>query len=102
MVRETEADAEYCPPKALDNEDGCYYALRIATDGDIRWLSKECCTAVRTLPDGCYLLAFPGKAYPLDFFTTICDKKVETEPFSGADAHLRVGYGQATVFGLGR
>ncbi|CAF2375159.1 BnaCnng05670D [Brassica napus] len=79
MVRETEADAEYCPPKALDNEDGCYYALRIATDGDIRWLSKECCTAVRTLPDGCYLLAFPGKAYPLDFFTTICDKKFPIE-----------------------
>lgn len=75
MVCEIEVDVKYCLLKVLDNEDGCYYVLRIVIDGDIRWLLKECCIVVRIFFDGCYLFVFFGKVYFFDFFIIICDKK---------------------------
>ncbi|KAG7580271.1 hypothetical protein ISN44_As08g000860 [Arabidopsis suecica] len=75
MFQPSEARNEnLCPTTAIDNVPGCFDALRKAAgDADFRWVTKVCCTAVRTLPDTCYLLVYPGKAYPIRIFKSICN-----------------------------
>ncbi|XP_010446030.1 PREDICTED: uncharacterized protein LOC104728797 [Camelina sativa] len=50
-----------CFTTAIDNVPGCFYAVKLVADGDFRWISRECCDAVRTLPDTCYLEVVFGK-----------------------------------------
>ncbi|AEE73647.2 hypothetical protein AtNW77_Chr3g0155591 [Arabidopsis thaliana] len=56
------------------NLPGCFYAVRLAADQDIRWLSRDCCEAVKTLPD-CLLLVFPYKALNTIILKRICVTK---------------------------
>ncbi|ESQ51224.1 hypothetical protein EUTSA_v10017595mg [Eutrema salsugineum] len=75
IFRQSEADANYCSTTAIDNVPGCFDAVRLASDFDFRWLSKDCCQAVRIFLDPCYLIVYPGKAYPIHFFQSICIDK---------------------------
>ncbi|KAG7575601.1 hypothetical protein ISN45_Aa03g000820 [Arabidopsis thaliana x Arabidopsis arenosa] len=69
-------DTPLCPTAAIDNQPGCFDALRLAAgDADFRWLNIDCCKAVRTLPDYCYLLVYPGRAFPINIFKSICNGK---------------------------
>ncbi|XP_010485505.1 PREDICTED: uncharacterized protein LOC104763821 [Camelina sativa] len=54
------------------NIPGCYDAVRLAAEADVRWLSRDCCRAVKILPD-CLLIAFPRKvALNTGIFKSIC------------------------------
>ncbi|ESQ44143.1 hypothetical protein EUTSA_v10006373mg [Eutrema salsugineum] len=66
---------ENCETTAIDNVPGCYDALRLASDSDFRWLSKDCCQAVSTFLDPCFLVCYPGKSYPIHFFQSACSLK---------------------------
>ncbi|AEE73641.1 hypothetical protein AtNW77_Chr3g0155531 [Arabidopsis thaliana] len=57
--------------RPIDNVDGCFDAVRLAADVDIKWLSRDCCKAVKTLDD-CLLLVFPNRAYNTNLFKEIC------------------------------
>ncbi|XP_010485055.1 PREDICTED: uncharacterized protein LOC104763372 [Camelina sativa] len=71
--RQSEArNTNLCFTTAIDNVPGCIYAVRLVADGDSRWISRECCDAVRTLPDTCYFEVVPGKAYPTNIFKSVC------------------------------
>ncbi|CAH2061569.1 unnamed protein product [Thlaspi arvense] len=59
---------------ALDKVSGCYDAVRLASGKDIRWLSSDCCKAVKTLPD-CLLMVYPDRAYRTSIFKSICVQK---------------------------
>lgn len=59
---------------ALDKVPGCFDAVRLASGKDIRWLSRDCCKAVKTLPD-CPLIVYPDRAYNTLIFKSICAKK---------------------------
>ncbi|ESQ56268.1 hypothetical protein EUTSA_v10026915mg [Eutrema salsugineum] len=59
---------------ALDNVPGCFDAVKLAADKDTRWLSIDCCKAVKTLPD-CLLIVYPDKAYNTEIFKSICVQK---------------------------
>ncbi|XP_020885953.1 uncharacterized protein LOC110229664 [Arabidopsis lyrata subsp. lyrata] len=58
----------------IANEPGCFDAVRLAADEDIRWLSRDCCEAVKRLPD-CLLLVFPTKALNTNILKSICIRK---------------------------
>ncbi|EOA32096.1 hypothetical protein CARUB_v10015345mg [Capsella rubella] len=59
----------------IDNIPGCFDAVRLAADADTRWLSSDCCKAVRTLPY-CLLVIFPTKlAVNTITLRNICIKK---------------------------
>ncbi|ESQ52181.1 hypothetical protein EUTSA_v10017888mg [Eutrema salsugineum] len=66
---------ENCDTTAIDKVPGCYDALRLASDSDYRWLSKDCCQAVSTFLDPCFLVCYPGKSYPINIFQDICSSK---------------------------
>lgn len=72
---EAQPNSNLCSTTAIDNVPGCFYAVRLAASGDLRWLSRDCCKAVRKLPDTCYLLVVPGKAYYTNIFRSICINK---------------------------
>ncbi|CAL9219219.1 unnamed protein product [Arabidopsis halleri] len=51
--------------------DGCFDALRLAAGLDFRWLSRDCCKAVKTL-DACLLVVYPHRAYNTYIFKNFC------------------------------
>ncbi|XP_010505482.1 PREDICTED: uncharacterized protein LOC104781998 [Camelina sativa] len=62
------------------NIPGCFDAVRLAAEADVRWLSRDCCRAVKILPD-CLLVAFPNKvALHTSIFKSICVGKFPPEP----------------------
>ncbi|XP_010417107.1 PREDICTED: uncharacterized protein LOC104702884 [Camelina sativa] len=62
------------------NIPGCFDAVRLAAEADVRWLSRDCCRAVKILPD-CLLVAFPRKvALHTSIFKSICVGKFPHEP----------------------
>ncbi|EOA32094.1 hypothetical protein CARUB_v10015343mg [Capsella rubella] len=77
VFRQSEAqpNSNLCSTTAIDNVPGCFDAVRLAADADFRWLSKDCCNAVETLPDTCFLVVVPGKAYYTNIFRSICISK---------------------------
>ncbi|AEE73648.1 hypothetical protein AtNW77_Chr3g0155601 [Arabidopsis thaliana] len=74
MFQPSEArNTNLCETTAIEKEPGCFDALRLAAgDADFRWLNRDCCRAVRTLNDTCLLLIYPGRAYPIRIFKSIC------------------------------
>ncbi|WZZ63426.1 hypothetical protein YC2023_063533 [Brassica napus] len=62
----------YCPLENINSIPGCFDALKLATGKDISKLTRACCRAVFSVSsDTCYLLLFPGKAYPIKIFRDI-------------------------------
>lgn len=71
---EAQQSTSICTPKQvapIDNVRGCVYAVKLAADSDTRWLSRDCCKAVKRLPD-CLLLVAPDRAYHTSIFKSIC------------------------------
>ncbi|CAN7052351.1 unnamed protein product [Brassica oleracea var. botrytis] len=63
----------YCPTENINSIPGCFDALKLASGKDYRRLTRDCCRAVfSVIPDTCFLLLFPGKAYPIKMFRNIC------------------------------
>ncbi|XP_056858391.1 uncharacterized protein LOC130507756 [Raphanus sativus] len=63
----------YCPLENINSIPGCFDALKAASGNDTRRLTRDCCRAVFSVnSDTCYLLLFPGKAYPIKMFRNIC------------------------------
>ncbi|CDY37532.1 BnaA05g33970D [Brassica napus] len=63
----------YCPTENINSIPGCFDALKLASGKDYRRLTRGCCRAVfSVIPDTCFLLLFPGKAYPIKMFRNIC------------------------------
>ncbi|KAG2273385.1 hypothetical protein Bca4012_086036 [Brassica carinata] len=63
----------YCPTENINSIPGCWDALKLASGKDTRWLSRDCCRAVYSVNSNvCYLLLYPGKAYPIKMFKDIC------------------------------
>ncbi|KAL0741971.1 hypothetical protein Bca4012_083484 [Brassica carinata] len=64
-----------CPKKtALDTVAGCFDAVKLASDNDTRLLTRECCQAVKALPE-CLLIVYPTRALNTLIFKAICAKK---------------------------
>ncbi|KAH0881741.1 LOW QUALITY PROTEIN: hypothetical protein HID58_069135 [Brassica napus] len=62
----------YCPTENINSIPGCFDALKLASGKDYRRLTRDCCRAVfSVIPDTCFLLLFPGKAYPIKMFRNI-------------------------------
>ncbi|CAG7878609.1 unnamed protein product [Brassica rapa] len=63
----------YCSTENINSIPGCFDALKLASGKDYRRLTRDCCRAVfSVIPDTCFLLLFPGKAYPIKMFRNIC------------------------------
>ncbi|KAF8087544.1 hypothetical protein N665_0579s0010 [Sinapis alba] len=64
-----------CPKKtALDTVAGCFDAVKLASGNDTRLLTRECCQAVKALPE-CLLIVYPTKAVNTLIFKSICAQK---------------------------
>ncbi|CAH8324119.1 unnamed protein product [Eruca vesicaria subsp. sativa] len=63
----------YCSTENINSIPGCFDALKLASGHDYRKLTRDCCRAVYSVnSETCYLLLFPGKAYPIMMFRNIC------------------------------
>lgn len=64
-----------CPKQtALNTVPGCFEAVKLASANVTRFLTRECCQAVKQLPE-CLLLVFPTTALNTLIFKSICIKK---------------------------
>lgn len=64
-----------CPKKtALDTVAGCFEAVKLASGSDTRLLTRECCQAVKALPE-CLLIVYPTRALNTLILKAICAKK---------------------------
>ena len=70
-LSEAAAKVEYCSTKELD-KDGCYDSLKLAAEGDYRWLRKDCCKVVYSFPHHCLLAVMHQKHKDITFFKKIC------------------------------
>ncbi|VYS55933.1 unnamed protein product [Arabidopsis thaliana] len=57
--------------RPIENVAGCLDSLRLAVHQDFRLLSRDCCKAVKTLPD-CLFVLYPNIVYNTYIFKNFC------------------------------